>query len=131
MIIAARRWSPVQCQILSSAVVRRSGVGSRTVHQLDIRYRYTFDHRTFTSHRFDAINDDGPGGYDSKRRTAERYQPGTTTTCYVSPEAPDEALIDRRFPARMWWGVIPVAGLLLCLPGLLLGAALEVFDRTT
>ena len=131
VIIAARDWSAVPCQITSSDVVRRSAVGTRTVYKLDIRYRYTFDDSTFTSDRFDAIDDDGSGGYDSKRRTADRYKPGTTTTCYVNPEAPNEALIDRGFPARMWWGLIPIAGILICLPGLLLGAALEFFDRKT
>ena len=130
-ILAARHWSPLPCRVTSSAVVRRTDTGTRTVYRLDIRYQYQFAGRTFTSDRFDAVDDDGSGGFESKQRTAQRYPPGTITTCYVNPQSPGEALIDRTFPARMWWGIIPVLGILLCLPGLLFAAALEVFDRKT
>ncbi len=130
MVIAARQWTPVPCQITSSAVVRRPRTGSRSVYKLDIRYRYTFGNRTFTSNRYDAIDDYGSGGYESMQRAVRRYPAGSAATCYVNPEAPHQSLIDRGLPARMWWGVIAVVGILGCLARLLFALALEFFDRT-
>ena len=128
IVIDARDWNAVPCRIVSSEVVRVPVTGGRTIYKLDIRYQYSFEGRSFTSNRFDAIGDSGSGGYESKQRTVARYPAGTMTTCYVDPEHPGHALIDRGLPARMWWGAIPVLGMLLCLPGLLLGLAMARYD---
>ena len=127
-VMAARDWNAVPCRIVSSEVVRVPVMGGRTIYKLDIRYQYSLGGRAFTSNRFDAIGDSGSGSYDAKQRTVARYPAGTVTTCYVNPKQPRHAMIDRSLPARMWWGAIPVLGMLLCIPGLLFGLALTYFD---
>ena len=77
------------------------------------------------STRYDAIADNGPGSYDHKQQLVARYRPGMIVTCYVNPNDPREAMLHRGFPARMWWGVLPLILLPCAILGLILGIILR------
>ena len=42
-------------------------------------------------------------GYARKRDTIRQYPRGAETTCYISPADPEEAVLDRSFPAEENW----------------------------
>ena len=106
-ILLARDWAPTDCTILSSGVGRHSGSKGGSTYSVDVLYRYQFNGREYQSSRYKFATA-STSGYDGKAEIVRRLAPGTTTTCYVNPTAPDEAVLDRGFTADLLFGLIPL-----------------------
>lgn len=119
--MAARSWTATQCTIASAEVVRESLSAGDTRHKPVITYRYTFGGREYTSSRYDLMGDAGWRTQRTPSKIVANYRPGMITTCYVNPSAPAVAVLQRGLPARMWWGMLPLALFALSLLGLLVG----------
>ena len=108
-MIAARSWKPTACQVISSEVVQQPrSVGEGVRYKIEIKYRYTYGGRTYTSNSYDVMGFSGTSGYRAKAKVVARYPPGTATTCYVNPKAPQEALLIPGFTVTMLWGLLPL-----------------------
>ncbi len=111
----ARNWPAVECRILESKVVRFDApntIEDGVTWFIDIDYSYTFEGKQFRSKRVDFLNDTSSGGRGSKDEFVARHPAGSTRICYVNPEDPRQAVINRGLPGRMWWGLLPLACLL-------------------
>lgn len=91
-------WKSTPCQIVESRW-NEAGVEGATGSPderfvLTIRYRYQFENRSFTGERYSAH---GNGFTDAGKiqRTADRYRTGTSSTCWVNPGNPREAVLYR------------------------------------
>ncbi|MCX5660742.1 MAG: DUF3592 domain-containing protein [Planctomycetota bacterium] len=94
-ILAARTWTPTRCTIESSAIVP-SGTNRRgPVLRLAIHYTYVINGKTHGSDRYDC-DADGPSGNRAKQIT-ELHPAGSETTCYVNPQDPSQAMLEREF----------------------------------
>jgi hypothetical protein len=95
----ARSWTPANCEVLSSRV-EASGDTARP----DIQYRYYVDDRLYISTRYNFI----PGSTNDSTvaATVEQYAPGTRFPCYVDPNDPTQAVINRDITSWYYFGLI-------------------------
>lgn len=103
-VLASHRWVETPCVIESSEV--RSHSGDSTTYSVALRYHYYFDGRAYSSERHHFSTTSSSSGRKGKQAVVDRLPPGTETVCYVNPEAPHEAVIDRGFQ----WELLLFAG---------------------
>ena len=94
-VVAARSWTPTDCEILASSVARHAGDDGPT-YSVEVRYRYEVDGVLYESERYEFMAGSS-SGYESKQRAVDALPVGDTATCYVDPENPAEAVIHRGF----------------------------------
>ena len=82
-------FTPTPCTI-ESAVVKESG-GS---HDLEVRYSYRFEGRTYTGTQFRA-GMKASLDLAAAQRAAARYEAGSGATCYVNRSSPAESVLER------------------------------------
>lgn len=105
-ILAARSWQPVTCTILSSDVQRHRSSKS-TTYRVDIFYEYEFNGRTYQSSRY-KFAPGSTSGYSAKAEVVRRYQKGSRATCFVDPQRPSQAVLERGATPDLWIGLIPL-----------------------
>ena len=105
-IFAARNWTQVPCGIVSSRVKSHRGDDS-TTYSVDVVYRYTYQGRAYTSNGYHFMSGSS-SGYNGKAEVVNRLPPGATTTCYVNPANPAEAVLNRNETGSLWFGLIPL-----------------------
>ena len=96
----ARLWLETPCVIASSSVVESATDSG--LYRLLVTYQYEFAGRFFSSNRYDFSLWTSTAGSRGKKRVAQRLVPGKTTTCYVNPDNPSEAVIER----GLTWDVV-------------------------
>jgi hypothetical protein len=123
-IMGARDWVETPCVIVSSEVGVHSDSDGST-YSIDIEYTYFVDGRQHKSDRysFDRSSSSGRGG---KQRIVDQHPVGSEHVCYVDPDDPDEAVLNRGFVPTLWLGLLPLifvavggGGLLFCTWGAL------------
>lgn len=104
-IMQAKNWLEVPCTILSSEVRSYRDSDGNTQHRADIFYRYTFEGEEFRSnqHQFLAMSGD-----ESSRSATQRYPAGSEAVCYVNPNDPSEAVLEREFTTGLLLGLFPL-----------------------
>lgn len=84
-IAGARHWHEVPCEVLEVEFVG---------HSLEVRFRYQFQGEEYQSDRYDLMV--GESGEDAWARDAfVRLKKNPLTVCYVNPDDPSEAVLDR------------------------------------
>jgi hypothetical protein len=88
---AAQSWTATPC------VIQRSGfeTGDEGERYLDIQYSYEFNGQQYESYAIDLLP--GSAGDESafEEQLYEACPVGATVTCYVNPEDPSDAVLDR------------------------------------
>jgi hypothetical protein len=94
----ARAWTPTPCEVISSRVVH-SDESARP----EIVYRYVVDDRVYTADRYDFL----PGSNSDAERygAVATHAPGTRFECYVDPDDPKRAVINRTPTAWYFFGL--------------------------
>ena len=106
-ILVASRWPAVPCVVISSEV-RSHDSDDGTTYSVNILYRYEFNGREFKSNRYHFMGGSS-SGYSGKQAVVSRHPPGSSSTCYVNPGDPTEAVLERGFTPDLWFGLIPLA----------------------
>jgi hypothetical protein len=106
-IAHATHWQTVPCVILSSEVQSHSSNDGST-YSVNILYAYEFNRHEYKANRYDFMGGSS-SGYNGKRRIVDRLPPGAKTICYVNPLEPEDAVLVRGFTPTMWFGLIPLA----------------------
>ena len=86
---AARSWNEVRCTIVSSEVATTQGKGIETWYVADLAYTYVADGRVRRGTRY---------GFEPTIQSKDLvalYPEGKVTSCWVNPENPDEAVLNR------------------------------------
>ena len=88
----AQSWRKTPCVIVSSAVVEDATESG--VYTIRMSYEYAFGGRIYSSSRY-SFSVLATAGRRGKKRVVSRLAPGTITSCYVNPDDPQDAVIDR------------------------------------
>ena len=73
---------------------------------LSVAYEYDFAGHSYHSSRYSFSPSSASAGRRGKRRIARRLAPGATARCFVNPDAPHDAVIDRGVTWDMMvWGL--------------------------
>lgn len=104
-LIKAQDWEETPCRVISSRVAKHSG-SEQTTYSVDIVYSYQVNGKTYRSDRY-AASGGSSSGYDSKREVVSRYPKGGDAICFVNPDNPEEAILNRDFQLVMLFGLIP------------------------
>jgi hypothetical protein len=96
-----KTWVRSLARIVDSRVVERSRHSSIT-HHPEIRYRYTYNGRDYTSDRV-ATDDVDYGWRGAAQKVADRYPVGSEVSAFVDPEKPENALLE---PGHSWFTIM-------------------------
>ena len=119
LIVEARSWRETPCTIVSSAVAESyDSEDGGTTYKVDITFAYPADGGERQSNRYDFM-DAYSSGYDGKKAVVDRYPPGSRAICYVDPEDPKRAVLNRDFSAIYLIGLFPLLFLFAGLGGLI------------
>jgi len=105
-VVEARSWQPMTCEIISSGVRTHSSDDGST-YSVEAVYRYEIDGREYVSNRYQFMGGSS-SGYDSKAEAVAKIPAGSRADCYVDPDDPFEAVIDRGFGLVFLFGLIPL-----------------------
>lgn len=115
-IRAARDWVQTPCEIVSSKVgVHR---GDSTTYSIDITYKYQVRGREYQSDRY-YFRTGSSSGRSGKQAVVNRYPVGKKTVCYVDPDDPTEAVIQREFTADLLFGLFSLIFVVIGAGGIL------------
>jgi Protein of unknown function (DUF3592) len=95
-VLKAKSWPAVPCTILSSELGSHPGEDS-TTYSVDVSYTYTFQGQEHKSDRYQFLGGSTSSGREVKERAVRRLPPLTRTVCYVNPDDPSEAVLNRDF----------------------------------
>ena len=118
-IASARNWPAVPCEIVSSRVHYEGGAltGGESV---EVSFRYQTAGRSYTAARYKFVTGASHGFVDHAAIVA-RLPAGTKTVCFVNPDDPLDAVIERGLTTDLLFG------LMMPLPITLLGAYMLVW----
>jgi Protein of unknown function (DUF3592) len=105
-VLMAGSWSAVDCEIVSSSVGSHSSDDS-TTYSVDVSYRYEVDGIEYTGERYEFLGGSS-SGLDSKQAKVDALPTGSTTTCYVDPGDPREAVLQRGFSWGYLFALLPL-----------------------
>lgn len=115
-VVASRWWDPVPCEILSSRVVSHSGDDGAT-YSVEVRYRYEVDGRSFQGRRYRFLGGSS-SGHEGKQKVVDALPPGSTATCWVDPDDPEQSVLDRGLSWEYLFALLPLVFVALGAGGL-------------
>ena len=98
---SAKSWRKTRCVIVSSSVSEDETDSG--LYRILVTYEYDFAGRHYSSSRY-SFSTLVTAGYRGKKRVAGRLAPGTTAFCYVNPDDPRDAVIERGLTWDMVFG---------------------------
>lgn len=107
--IAAFSWRETPCTIVRSEVTQRPEAEglANIVYSAAIEYEYKGRERTFRGKRI-WFMDTGPDSEADARALVGRYPQGSRHTCFVEPNRPSNAILDRSLRPRLLVALIPL-----------------------
>ncbi len=137
LVIDARGWATVPCEIVYSKVNKLGGVEGGVSYGIEVLYDYAFEgkqyqsshyefpvynrfsykikgnQQEFSRFKFPASNATSFSSRRSAQKALDLLQAKSKVFCYVNPDNPSEATLLRGLPSYLWWGLIPLVFLLL------------------
>ncbi len=105
-VVQAYDWQAVPCEIVSSSVASHPGDDGAT-YSVEVVYRYRVGGRDYTSDRYRFLGGSSSGS-EGKQAVVDSLPPGTKTTCWVDPDDPSEAVLDRGFTWEYLLALLPL-----------------------
>jgi hypothetical protein len=113
----ARNWVRTPCKVQSAEVEEHRGEDSMT-YSIEVRYTYVAGGRERTGTRYCFLTGSS-SGYSGKKAVVDRLTREPETFCYVDPDDPDEAVLERGLTGDIWFGLIPLVFSVVGLGGLI------------
>ncbi len=98
-------WRATPATVISSGVERADD--DDNPYRPTISYRYEFGGHTYIGMRV-ALRQAGTASYDDAQRSALRRPAGATITCFVDPDRPEQAVLERRNPLFALFLLLPL-----------------------
>jgi hypothetical protein len=105
-VAKARSWREVPCTVLESNVRTHTDKDGST-YSVDILYEYEVGGRTRRSNRYEFLGGSSGGSAD-KHAIVSANPPGTRRSCFVNPDNPDDAVMDRGLSKTYWIVLVPM-----------------------
>ena len=105
-IIAARTWREVPCTILRSQVESHAGSKGGQTYTIKISFEYEFGDIHYVGTHYD-FSVGSSSGFTYRQAIVRRLHRGAHAVCYVNPNRPAEAVIDRGMSRDMWFCAAP------------------------
>ena len=102
----ARGWSETPCQILSAKVKSHSD-SDGTTYSVEISYKYEVNGRKYVGDRYDFIGVSSSGRH-GKQAAVDKYKKAANPVCYVDPDDPSQAVLQRNFSLKNLIGLFPL-----------------------
>jgi uncharacterized protein DUF3592 len=116
-VLRAKSWPATSCTILSSQVRTHPSDDGGPTFSVDVLYTYSYGGREYKSDRYQFLGGSS-GGYQEKERIVRRLPPLTRIPCYVNPDEPAEAVLNRDFSSEYAIGLVPLLFMLVGLGGM-------------
>lgn len=103
--------------VIDRAWLARSKGDDNDTYKVAVEFRYQYRGARHTGTRHSFVSSASNIGVAGMREVVDRLKPGTTVTCWVNPEDPGEAVLERSLPAQA------VTGLFFATPFIAVGIA--------
>ena len=90
---AVQRWVRTPCSILHSSTDSYTAKTGKLCNFV-VKYSYTYEGRNYFSNRYSMSG--SPTVCHQVRKLTKKFHLGTPATCFVNPNTPSEAVLDRR-----------------------------------
>lgn len=124
-MLQARSWTPTPCTVVSSDVKANDDS-----LQLTVVFKYTVNQQEYQSDTYCFTSMSSNTANRWKRQVVKDHPAGKQTTCFVNPNDPTEAVIERGWVPDMWWGFFPIPFLLVGVAALLVALGVIRLPRT-
>ncbi|MBZ5552420.1 MAG: DUF3592 domain-containing protein [Acidobacteriia bacterium] len=111
-VVKAKSWIETPCVVISSRVASHRGSKGGTTYSVDIRYAYGVEGRQYVSTRYQFFQGSS-GGFEKKWEIVRSYRPGQQAICFVDPDDPRSAVLERGFTSELYFGLIPLVFLVI------------------
>jgi hypothetical protein len=95
----ARGWQALPCTIGDSEIDSTYKPGHSQEFKFSVSYHYTFDNQEYHSQSA-TLDPDAEMDLNGVGALSNRYPNGAHATCYVNPQEPSQAVLDRSVPRR-------------------------------
>lgn len=102
---AAQSWPEVPCVILDSRLQTHSDSDGGTTYSPKITYEYSWQGQTYTSDRYQ-VSEYSSSFRNAHQQVVDSYPKGRQAVCYVNPDEPNYAILDRSHAPGMYLGLI-------------------------
>ena len=103
---AAKTWQPVEASVIWSTV-RSHNSDDGTTYSPDIFYSYRFQNEPHRSNSYSLMSGSS-SGRDSKQEIVDAYPRDHKFTCYVNPDKPWQAVVERKLGWFALFGLFPL-----------------------
>ena len=102
----AKGWAETPCRVEDAWIDEHTGEDS-TTYSIEVLFAYTYDGEDYKSSWY-SFAGGSSSDYSGKKAVKDRLLRERQTACFVNPDDPYEAVLDRDFTSEMWLGLIPV-----------------------
>lgn len=107
-MLNARNWVETPCTVVSS-----EAKANDDTLKLTVVFKYSVDQKEYQSDTYCFSTMSSNTANTWKRRVVKDHPPGKQTTCFVDPNDPARAVIERGWVPDMWWGFFPIPFMLV------------------
>src|SRR5262249_7208586 len=107
----AADWAATPCTVVSSELKMEPSTDAGSpgpTYSIEIVFHYRYGDRDYQCDRYDFVTMSSNTSVGTKERVVRTHPPGMRTTCYVNPNDPSEAVLNRGLTNEMWWGLFPI-----------------------
>jgi hypothetical protein len=101
-LVDAQSWDEVSCIIDTSYVETHDGDDGDT-YSASIHYSYAYGNGDYEGARY-IFAEVSTGSHKRQQDIVDRYPAGSTSKCYVNPDAPDESVLKRNLTPGYFFG---------------------------
>ncbi len=101
--LAAQAWHETECTMIHAELRRGVRVKRRRHHHLDVRYAYETNGVRYEGTRWSPSTAALDTDLDRGRDMLATLTPGTQRRCWIDPEDPTQAVLDRTIPSAVYW----------------------------
>lgn len=103
---AAQRWIEVPCTIEYAELKSSRDSDGDTTYRIDVRYRYRYEGSDYTGDRYDFSFGSTNVGVGGMRAAVNSLNNQKSRVCWVDPDDPTSAVLERKMGNFAWFGLI-------------------------
>ena len=105
-VVRSQKWPAVPCQVSGAWVEEHEGDES-TTYSVEVQYSYSYNGLNHVGHAYN-FNRGSSSGWQGKQEIVDRLNASPLQTCFVDPEEPETAVIDREPGLYLLFALFPL-----------------------